>query len=34
VTYIDQNETIIPFELKSKILVARDIFSQILTQNA
>ncbi|MBT4826639.1 MAG: bifunctional phosphopantothenoylcysteine decarboxylase/phosphopantothenate--cysteine ligase CoaBC [Bacteroidetes bacterium] len=34
VTYIDQNETIIPFELKSKILVAKDIFSQILTQNA
>jgi phosphopantothenoylcysteine decarboxylase/phosphopantothenate--cysteine ligase len=34
VTYIDQNETIIPFELKSKILVARDIFSQILTQTA
>ena len=34
VTYIDQNETIIPFELKSKILVAKDIFSRILTQNA
>lgn len=34
VTYIDRNETIIPFELKSKILVAKDIFSQILTQNA
>lgn len=34
VTYIDQNETIIPFELKSKILVAKDIFSQILAQNA
>ena len=34
VTYIDQNETIIPFELKSKTLVAKDIFSQILTQNA
>ena len=34
VTYIDRNEIIIPFELKSKILVAKDIFSQILTQNA
>lgn len=34
VTYIDKNETIIPFELKSKILVAKDIFSQILIQNA
>ncbi len=34
VTYIDKNETIIPFELKSKVLVAKDIFSQILTQNA
>ncbi len=34
VTYIDKNETITPFELKSKILVAKDIFSQILTQNA
>ena len=34
VTYIDRNETIIPFELKAKILVAKDIFSQILTQNA
>ncbi|MDA8757761.1 bifunctional phosphopantothenoylcysteine decarboxylase/phosphopantothenate--cysteine ligase CoaBC [Flavobacteriaceae bacterium] len=34
VTYIDRNETIIPFELKSKILVAKDIFYQILTQNA
>jgi phosphopantothenoylcysteine decarboxylase/phosphopantothenate--cysteine ligase len=33
VTYIDQNETIISFELKSKILVAKDIFSQILAQN-
>ncbi len=34
VTYIDKNETTIPFELKSKILVAKDIFSQILIQNA
>tara|TARA_B100001175_G_scaffold312411_1_gene318329 strand:+ start:1371 stop:2576 length:1206 start_codon:yes stop_codon:yes gene_type:complete len=34
VTYIDKNETITPFELKSKILVAKDIFSQILAQNA
>ena len=32
VTYIDKNETITPFELKSKILVAKDIFSQILTR--
>ena len=34
VTYIQKNETIIPFELKSKRLVAKDIFSQILIQNA
>ena len=34
VTYIQKNETIIPFELKSKSLVAKDIFSQILIQNA
>tara|TARA_Y100000389_G_C17029473_1_gene302730 strand:+ start:66 stop:494 length:429 start_codon:yes stop_codon:yes gene_type:complete len=34
VTYIDKNETTIPFELKSKVLVAKDIFSQILIQNA
>ena len=34
VTYIQKNETIIPFELKSKTLVAKDIFSQILIQNA
>ena len=34
VTYIDKNETTIPFELKSKILVAKDIFTQILIQNA
>ena len=34
VTYIQKNETIIPFELKSKTLVAKDIFSQILNQNA
>jgi len=30
VIYIDKSETIIPFELKSKSLVAKDIFSQIL----
>ena len=34
VTYIQKNQTIIPFELKSKSLVAKDIFSQILIQNA
>ena len=34
VTYIQKNQTIIPFELKSKTLVAKDIFSQILIQNA
>ena len=34
VTYIDKNEITISFELKSKILVAKDIFSQILLQNA
>ena len=34
VTYIDKYETIIHFDLKSKILVAKDIFSQILLQNA
>ena len=34
VTYIQKNETIIPFELKSKTSVAKDIFSQILNQNA
>ena len=34
VTYIDKNETTVPFELKSKTLVAKDIFSQILIQNA
>jgi phosphopantothenoylcysteine decarboxylase/phosphopantothenate--cysteine ligase len=34
VTYINKNEITIPFELKSKILVAKDIFSQILLQNA
>lgn len=34
VTYIDKNENITPFELKSKILVAKDIFSQILIQDA
>ena len=33
VTYIDKNEIITPFELKSKILVAKDIFSQILSEN-
>ncbi len=30
IIYIDKSETIIPFELKSKSLVAKDIFSQIL----
>ena len=34
VTYIDKNKNIIPFELKSKTLVAKDIFFQILIQNA
>lgn len=34
VTYIDKNENTTLFELKSKILVAKDIFSQILIQNA
>ena len=34
VTYIDKNENTTFFELKSKILVAKDIFSQILIQNA
>ena len=34
VTYIQKNQTITPFELKSKSLVAKDIFSQILIQNA
>ncbi|MAG18743.1 MAG: bifunctional phosphopantothenoylcysteine decarboxylase/phosphopantothenate--cysteine ligase CoaBC [Flavobacteriaceae bacterium] len=33
VTYIDKNEIITPFELKSKILVAKDVFCQILSQN-
>ncbi len=34
VTYIDKNETIVPFKLKSKKLVAKDIFSQILNNYA
>ena len=34
VTYIDKNETIVPFKLKSKKLVAKDIFSQILNHYA
>ncbi len=34
VTYIDKNENYIPFELKSKSLVAKDIFHQILTHHA
>ena len=34
VTYIDKNKNIISFELKSKTLVAKDIFFQILIQNA
>ena len=34
IIYIDKSETIIPFELKSKSLVAKDIFSQILNHYA